>query len=392
MVVGANIKEALRSLISAKQRTLLALIGIVVGIASVIAMVSIGNIVKGEVLKQFKELGTDIISVRNSFEDDSKARSLTVADVMQMPQALPTVRAVAPYLVGAAIFVKGDTKLYLTMLGVTQSFQSLVKLRVREGRFISDLDENNYYCVIGDMVASQLYELGFDELIGNNFRFGNNIFTVIGILEPVKGGNSLVPNTNEAVITHITTGYRTYGSRKIDKIVARTDGATGQQQLIEALEGYLLPKAKGLSIQVQSAEELIAQMEKQMELFTMFLGAVGSIALLVGGVGVMNVMLVSVSERKKEIGIRRAIGAQQSDIQFQFIVEAMVLCMIGGVLGIGLGVGVSYIVSVFSDWTFMFSYAAIFLGAGVSTFVGLFFGFYPSRQAARLEPITALRS
>ena len=149
---------------------------------------------------------------------------------------------------------------------------------------------------------------------------------------------------------------------------------------------------RGMAVRIRSAEEIIAQMQKQMRLFTILLGAIGSISLIVGGVGVMNVMLVSVAERKKEIGIRRALGAQRSDIQLQFIVESILLCMVGGLLGIGLGIGASYGISIFSKWSFSLSYDAILLGVIVSAAVGIFFGFYPARQASRLNPIDALRS
>ena len=133
-------------------------------------------------------------------------------------------------------------------------------------------------------------------------------------------------------------------------------------------------------------------MKKQMQMFTLLLGAIGSISLIVGGVGVMNVMLVSVSERKKEIGIRRAIGARQSDIQTQFLIESLVLCFVGGILGISVGIGASWVIAHVSHWQFIFSMVSVFLGVGVSVGVGIFFGFYPARQAARLSPIEALRA
>ena len=143
---------------------------------------------------------------------------------------------------------------------------------------------------------------------------------------------------------------------------------------------------------MMSAEELIERMEKQMKLFTLLLGAVGSISLIVGGVGVMNVMLVSVTERRREIGIRRALGAKRGGIQSQFLIESMILSIIGGIFGIGLGVAASYVIAHFSKWEFLISYPAILLGFGVSSVVGIFFGFYPAHQAARLDPIAALRS
>lgn len=150
--------------------------------------------------------------------------------------------------------------------------------------------------------------------------------------------------------------------------------------------------AKGLTVQVQTAEELIRQMQTQMRMFTLLIGVIGCISLIVGGVGVMNVMLVSVSERKKEIGIRRALGAQQQDIRNQFLAESVILCSVGGIIGIMIGIGASYIVARFFDWGFLISNIAVVLGVTVSFIAGVFFGFYPARQAARLNPIDALRA
>jgi putative ABC transport system permease protein len=391
MIIRANIKEALKSLQSAKQRTLLALIGIVIGIASVIAMVSIGTIVKAEVLKQFKDLGMDIISIQKMRNDAKETRDIPLADIMAIPSRIGSIKNVAPYCFGGIVFSRSGKTSNMTMLGVTESFFKINHLKVKKGRSISDLDENTFFCVLGEGAEGELRALGYNEFIGKKFKFGDSIYTVIGILDKAQSGSGISPPVNESVITHISTGLRTFGNRNIEAIMARTDGATGQEEIRSSIQNYFDSKIKGTSINIRTAEELIAQMEKQMRLFTLLLGAIGSIALIVGGVGVMNVMLVSVSERKKEIGIRRAIGAQREDIQSQFIIESIILCMMGGIIGIALGVGISYIVAHFSKWEFMVSVPAVLLGVGVSTLVGVFFGFYPSRQAAKLDPITALR-
>ncbi len=163
-------------------------------------------------------------------------------------------------------------------------------------------------------------------------------------------------------------------------------------RITEQLKKYFQNIDRALAFKVTTAEELVAQMQKQMRMFTLLLAAIGSISLIVGGVGVMNVMLVSVSERRREIGIRRALGARQVDIQMQFLVESVLLSFVGGLLGLFLGIGTCYVICHFTSWQFLLSQSAIVLGVGVSAAIGVFFGFYPARQASRLSPIEALRS
>jgi len=174
--------------------------------------------------------------------------------------------------------------------------------------------------------------------------------------------------------------------------MARKTPGADHKAATEQIQAYFKQNIRGIRMEVRSAEELIQQMQKQMRLFTLLLGAIGSISLIVGGVGVMNVMLVSVSERKKEIGIRRALGARQGDIQGQFLMEAVTLCLVGGLLGAALGVGASRVIAHFAKWQFMVAYSAMLIGILVAAVVGIFFGFYPARQAAKLNPINALRT
>ena len=160
----------------------------------------------------------------------------------------------------------------------------------------------------------------------------------------------------------------------------------------DQIMAYIAALGKGQTVKITSPEEIIAQMEKQMQMFTLLLGAIGSISLIVGGVGVMNVMLVSVTERRREIGIRRALGAKRGDIRGQFLIESVILSLIGGLFGIIFGIGASWLIAHFAKWQFALSFSAILLGVGVSNAVGIFFGYYPARQASLLDPIVALKS
>ena len=395
MIIKSYITEAVKSLFGAKQRTILALIGIIIGIGSVIAMVSIGIIVEKESLRQFKKMGSDILTIRKGIGNggiSSDKKVIRFEDVMNIPSRCRSLTEVAPYITGSQrITYAGKGEGGGLCFGVTESFKSLNKIRIKEGRFISDLDRLSYFCVLGERKARWLNKIGLHKPAGNKIIVGERLFLIIGVLENVPFGGMGPSGINDGVLIPIKTAERITEGALIDTIIARMSPQTDHIAAKEEVSSYF-QSVKGPTVAIFSAEELIEQMSKQMRLFTLLLGAVGSISLIVGGVGVMNVMLVSVTERRREIGIRRSLGAKRKDIQGQFLIEAILLSLIGGAIGIGLGILASYIISYFSGWQFFISSIAILLGVGVSTAVGIFFGFYPARQASRLDPITALRS
>ena len=276
-------------------------------------------------------------------------------------------------------------------MGVTESFLAINKLRVKSGRFLSDLDEQSQFCVVGNGVGREMQRLGAAGAVGERIRVGDNIFTVIGVIKDVPEGGMRRFDANTSVFVHITSVLRMSKDAEINTVTARVSPGYTNDSARKQVLTFFATKTKTPSVRVTSPEEVIAQMEKQMQMFTLLLGAIGSISLIVGGVGVMNVMLVSVTERRREIGIRRALGAKRGDIKGQFLIESIILSMIGGLIGIVVGVGAARIISHFAHWQFMVSVSAILLGVGVSTAVGVFFGFYPARKAARLDPIEALR-
>jgi len=399
MLIKTTIHEAFQSLYTTKQRTILALIGIIIGIGSVIAMISIGQIVQTEALKQFKELGTDILIVQKGSTDSrpggaSRSTSiLKLKDILEIPAYCPSVASIAPYVSAPGSSGYGGKLFEATSIfGVTQSFADLNKLKIIEGRLLSDVDEMSQFCVIGIQVYKKMKEWGAKKVVGEDVKLGGRLFTVIGVLDEAPMGGMRLLNANDAIFVHITTAMRMSINNEISNMSARVkpgvSNATAQVQLTE----YFRKKLKTKSMVVTSPEEMIATMEKQMQMFTLLLGAIGSIALIVGGVGVMNVMLVSVSERRKEIGIRRALGARRKDIRGQFLVESVILSLIGGILGILLGVLAAYLICYLAKWEFLISYSAILIGFGVSSAVGVFFGYYPANQAAKMDPIVALRS
>lgn len=383
------IAEALGNLYGAKQRSLLALIGIVIGTGSVIAMINIGTIVQHEALRQFKELGTNILNLSYSGAPDSSFR---LADITGLAAAVPLVEAAAPVALGSGdIRFRGKVESG-SLVGATEVLGDLAKFKMARGRFLSDLDQFEPFVVIGDRLASQLTADGSAVELGDPLQIGGHVLQIAGILQPVPY-NSLFPTDfSSAAIVTLSSMHRLAPHTGITSIIVRLTSDLEVDQATHQITAYFAPKLRGGQMRVRSAAELIATMQKQMELFTLLLGSIGSIALLVGGIGVMNVMLVSVTERRREIGIRLAIGARRFDIQRLFLVEAVVLSIIGGLVGTAVGVGASAVISELSSWQFILSQSAIPLGAGVSIAVGIFFGFYPAVIASRLNPIEALRS
>ncbi len=379
--------EALGNLLASRQRSGLALIGIVIGAAAVIAMLNVGAIARNETIRQFQQMGTDIITLRVN-----SPTGMRLGDVIEVPNAIPSIQAIAPFVQGGAMISFNGNSQSTTEAGVTGAFAKVARVGMREGRFISELDKFELFCVLGATLAGNLSgPLGTIHL-GSNVRIGQYVFTVIGILEPTLQSPMMPLDLNETLFISIPNARRVLASSQITTALARlAPNAAADTASAQAI-AYFRPKLHDGQLQVQSAEQLIAGMASQMELFELLLGAIGAISLVLGGVGVMNIMLVSVSERHREIGLRLAIGARRRDIQVLFLCEAVVLAVVGGAIGIVLGIGASYVFAQISAWTFVLSSTAAPLGAGVSVVVCIFFGFYPAFMASRLNPITALRA
>ena len=389
-----KLKEATASLLSSKQRSVLALIGISIGIGSVIAMISVGTIVKEESVKQFRRMGTDILTIRNASEDSQarrgRAATISLPDALALT-SIPSIDASAPYIyTSGQAAISGKTTTRAHVVGVTSTFGELAKLDVEEGQFISDLDHRRYYSVVGSELATTMRAAGNGRIVGEMIKIDDIVYTVVGVLR----GGSKGPREfriGRALLIPISTAQRVLGYSDIRRIIARTNPGAHYMAAMAEVRNYFRRNSPDLSLRIESPKTLIEQMNKQMRLFTLLLGAVGGISLLVGGIGIMNVMLISITERRLEIGIRRALGARRRDIQWQFLIESVILSLLGGAIGVALGIGASYVICQFTKWAFTVPAMSIVLGVGVASAVGLFFGYYPAWQAARLDPIAALR-
>ena len=397
-IVRANSREAMTSLRAARLRTILGLIGIMIGISSVITMISLGEIAKLQARKQFEAMGTNIFVARKAYDvetPEQQAAEIRVPEARQLAYSVPSVLDAATRISQYGKFRYAGVEVGQgDIQGVTESFARVNQFPIQSGRFISDLDVGRLFCVIGHDIAQAMREAGIIEFEGATIELEQNLFTVIGVLDYVQENYALPVSiqANNSVFIPISTSTRFESSSEVDVIIGRNDTQVDHDVVAEQIKDYFGSVNPNLKLDIVSAKQLIAQMESQMQLFTMLLAAIGTISLIVGGIGIMNIMLVSVSERRREIAIRRALGARRGDIQSQFLIESVILTMVGGLLGIVFGLIATYIVCQVTGWDYLISSVSVISGLVTASLAGVFFGFQPARQAANLDPIAGLQS
>lgn len=392
-------KEGLLNLYFAKLRSVLALLGVLVGTASVVAMVLGGELATNEALRQFKSLGTDLLAITiNSNSEGEAGNTLGKEENLSLKQALSlgshhqAVLNVAPYTQLFQPILYEGKPLNAIIMGVTQNFESLVKLTIAKGRKISLIDGYNSYCVVGHDIYNAMKKISYRDPLGMQLQVGKQIFVVVGVADPWPENSFVYANIDTAILIPILASSVISKYATINNILVRLTPDADINNVETILRQELNEQVANKQVHFRSARELITKMRKQSDILTVFLGLIGSVSLLVGGIGVMNIMLVSVMERRREIGIRLAVGAKRRDIGALFLMEAIMLSLVGGSLGVIIGILIAYFIAILWNWQFTLFFWPPVAGFSVSVAVGIFFGFYPAYLASKLDPISALRT
>lgn len=396
---------ALSSLGANKLRTGLALLGIVIGVAAVISTMSIGRGTQEVITSRIQSLGTNLLFIRPESSNQNTVSNLTLEDAVALMDSAfsPSVAAVAPELRSSARLVAGRENTFSQVVGITSEYQFVRDYPVSSGQFISAVHVENVseVAVLGSQIAEALY--GFRDPVGQNIRINGRQFTIIGVLA-TKGGTAL-GNLDSQVLVPITTAYYRLASERTSTGDITVQTINVQVRDLDKMETAVQEIATVLRLRhrlsgnddftITSQQETIETLEETQETFVIFLAAIAGISLLVGGIGVMNIMMVSVTERTREIGIRKAMGAKRRDILYQFVTEATLLSLGGGVVGAILGITLSKGLDGRSLAGQVFQTAVsgdiTLLAMTVAAAIGLFFGIYPAVRAAALHPIDALR-
>ncbi len=404
------LSTAWTSVTTHKLRSFLTILGVVIGVAAVIILMSVGKGTTAQIVSNLTSLGTNLVyvqpggtttssGVRSSF---GSASTLTLEDAKAIASDVSNIDAIAPYSTSGTQVIAGNQNMQVRITGVTTDYQQGFSVQVAEGDFFSqdEYDRKSKVAVIGPTISSTLF--GEDDPVGQKIRMGSINFTIIGLLE--SKGASMMSSTDETILIPLstlqgmmsksvtTTGQHTINSIALE-VTDKDQISTVKEDITILLQDrHKIALGDDNDFTVSSMDELVSTITSSTESMTLLLGAIASISLLVGGIGVMNIMLVSVMERRKEIGILKALGAKERYIWGQFLFDSALLTFAGGIIGVAIGWGGSYLVNYMGWMQTVVTTDIVILAVAVSVGIGLFFGFYPAWQGSRLDPIQALRA
>lgn len=399
-----SLRVALRALQANKLRSILTMLGIIIGVGAVIAMVAIGNGASAQITAQIQGLGSNLLivtpgqantgGVRGGF---GSANTLKMDDVPKIEAAGPAVKAVAPAASRNVQVVYGPGNTSTTMTGTTAEYAMIRNVNMDRGRFLTqqDVESNARVAVLGPAVVENLMGSSTANVIGKTIKLNNVPFQVIGVT--ASQGSSGFMNNDDMIFVPITTAQmRLIGNKYLRQVFVEASSAdmmqTAQDEITQALEkAHHLRSGQPDDFSIMNQADILATMQNVTQTMTMLLGGIAAISLLVGGIGIMNIMLVSVTERTREIGIRKAIGAKGRDILTQFLIEAVVLSILGGGIGIALGWLGSNFVGKALNMRASMTVGSVLMAFGFSAAIGIIFGVFPARKAASMDPIEALR-
>ena len=388
MNVSQGVKMAIKSIMANKLRSLLTMLGIIIGVMAVIALVALGQGTTKQVTEQVQGLGSNLLTVNILGRGSATTIDYKEAEAFV---ELDGISKVAPVTSQNASVKYGTDSVQVNVVGTNSLYAEVQKYEVGAGRFIGSIDLDFYQkvAVLGADTAEELF--GREESVGQYILINGNRHKVVGVL--ASKGESTMGSSDEIVIVPITTAERVFRSVGVRTVYAEIESEDMVDMAKTMLESTLSKKFRGNtdSYRVFSQQDILETVSSVSDTLTLALGGIAAISLLVGGIGIMNIMLVSVTERTKEIGIRKAIGAKKRDILLQFLIEAIVLSGFGGLLGIASGIGVAQMVSGALSMDVVYSMPIIWMAFGFSVAIGVLFGMFPANKAAKLKPIDALR-
>ncbi len=393
------LKSAIRSILSNKTRTFLSVLGITIGIAAVIAVVALGEGAGSSIKKNISSLGSNILMIMPGKTAGKGRLAQAVGDVFTEEDAdkllaySTSLDGVTPILTMQMNVQAGAINTIANLVGAKSDIWSILQINVMEGRLTLPSDESKSVCVIGQKLKEDLF--GDEPAIGRSISIltpvGKRTFTIVGVLEPA--GQLLFFRPDEAVIVPFKTAkLRIFHTKKVSLILAKVREPELTQIAMQEIDDYFFKKFHSEDrYSIISQEYILQTLNESLTILNLVLGGIAGISLLVGGIGIMNIMLVSVIERTREIGIRKALGATRSSILLQFILEAVIVTLTGGIFGIILGAIAGKIISGFINIPFILSPNVILIATGISMAIGLFFGVFPAHKASKLDPVEALR-
>ena len=400
-----TLKIALNSLKSNKLRTLLSMLGIIIGVGAVIAIVSIGSGAREQITSSISNLGSNLINIFPGTSRGWGGRiSASSGDVFTLKLAedikkvCPSVKKVVSVAQGSGLLIAGEVNVQANIVGTNADYQEINNYKVSQGQFINsdDLESNLNVIVLGSQLAKDLFnsENPLGKKIKLNYQDKNYLFTVIGVMEE-KGGGLTGDLDDQSYIPITTYMKKLSNSRYVSSYLAQANSSQEASSAVGEIEYFLIKSLNDQDkekFRLLSMDQILDTVNSVTASLSLMLGGIAAISLLVGGIGIMNIMLVSVTERTREIGIRKALGAKRKNIMNQFLIEALSLSGLGGMIGIFLGWLGAYFIAQLGKWSLVITLSSVLLAFGFAVAIGLFFGFYPAWSASRLDPIQALRS
>lgn len=381
------LKVSIKNINGNKLRTILTMLGLIIGIASVIILVGIGSGTSSQVTSQVQSLGADVLTLNISSTDTSLDY-----DQIDEIKKLQNIESAAPYKTVSSTVTRGDNSSgRASIIATTNEYMDVMNLTISDGRLLStiDIDNNSKVCLLGSDIAETLFEE--DTVVGNKIKIDGDNYTVIGVLTAT--GSSMGNDVDEMVIIPFTTAKYLGADTTVNSMYIKAENENQIENATTSIENYI-STTLGLTtddFSVSSQDSMLSTMDEVNNSLSVMLGGIASISLIVAGIGVMNVMLVSVTERTKEIGIRKALGAKRSDILVQFLIEALLLCVIGGIIGIILGISVGNLLGQMG-YDFTAETWITLIAFFSSVIIGLVFGIFPAYRASKLNPIDALHT